>query len=88
MTHAERAREVLALRAKACPGPWHVEDYYKICGPNDSRGNPRMVIYDEGGHTEHDAAFIAAAHDMADIIEALLAEVEALRQASSERGKG
>lgn len=45
--------------AKATKGPWEA-NYAYVYGPDDGRGNPSMVIYDEGGHDEHDAALIAA----------------------------
>lgn len=65
------ARELLALREKATPGPWHEHGgkvYDTECSP---------VTLDPT--TVEDAAFIAAAHRMADCIAGLLGEVEKLR---------
>lgn len=65
--------QAIRMRAEAAtPGPW-VKD-------NDSpivRG-PEMILYDEGGHSDPDADFIAAARTD---VPALLAEVDRLRAA-------
>lgn len=83
-----RAREFLALRDEATPGPWRRASgtaNYRIYGSmrlvaevNQVEHITRsgQVLADSDGHAN--ANFIAAAHDMADTIADLLAEVERL----------
>ena len=62
--------ELDRLYAAAAPGRWEVDGCY-ITGPNNFR------IYDEGGHTPQDAAYIIALHNT---YPALAAELRALRE--------
>lgn len=75
----ERARAYLALAEKAAPGPWHVDPGGKHFsdGVCDANGNAVVWISDlaeEGIARSEDAALIAASHEAAAIIRALLAE--------------
>lgn len=71
--------EAIKARAEAAtPGPWERRiTTFTSCGVQ----GPEMAIYDEGGHGEEDAEFIA--HARTDI-PALVAEVERLRQLKSD----
>lgn len=92
-----RARELLALRDKATPGPWHTErnrDEHYI-GHRRTKIGMRVVAtvetgFDEPAESEQQGsvAFLAAAHDMADTISDLMAEVERLRIESKKCGAG
>lgn len=47
---------------EATPGPWEKEeDSLAITGPVGAARDDRMIIYDEGGHSEEDADLIAHA---------------------------
>ena len=69
------------LEVLATPGPWTFTGP-RVEGAEVESGHPSMVIYDEGGHSEHDAALIVALRnaypqlrklerDRAELIEAL-----------------
>ena len=87
-TLVERAAALLALAGKATPGPWK---YSTEPQPNGcpiigtSRGLMIAMLAHSIRHAEQateaigNAQFIAAAHDMADLIRELLAENERLR---------
>lgn len=85
----KRARELLALRDKATPGPWEWPGRFAD-NPSDSSS-----VYSTSGRlcwplgdsaqAENDAAFIASAHDMADTIRDLLAEVERVQYTAYHR---
>jgi len=82
----DKARNLLALREKATPGPWLMRwksnSLHKAPPPNTPYTYGDFVITvgsdDHDGEKTEDVDFIAAAHDMADIIAALLAENERL----------
>ena len=74
MTDAELA--AIESRANAATaGPWELAGCC-ISKWTDA-GDPEMRIYDEGGHSQADAAFIAAARED---VPKLLAEVRRLRE--------
>ena len=85
----DKARNLLALREKATPGPWLMRwksnSLHKAPPPNTPYTYGDFVITvgsdDHDGEKTEDVDFIAAAHDMADIIAALLAENERLTAA-------
>lgn len=64
------ADELEALAEKATAGPWSKDIGYSDCVV--SNGNGGVLIYDEGGHTEHDAALIVALENNLDKIIAAL----------------
>lgn len=73
----DKVRALLALRDKATPGPW----FSGIHGVNTG---PSWLIRPSVAYeieSENNAAFIAAAHDMADTVADLLAENERLTHA-------
>lgn len=73
--------QVAALAADATPGPWAVEYENGVCWVVDPNGERIVkVVPWPHGVTEKDAAFIAAAHDMADLIARM---DEALRAADA-----
>lgn len=92
MTLTERAQRILELQVKATPGPWHVEGAsygMVICHPIAGARYPHdiaVVRCPDDAPSEPDAAFIAAAHESADIIRELLAENERLRGSSQSTG--
>ena len=68
----------LALAEKATPGPW--SQPYGEDEPAINAWDGRSLIYDEGGHTAHDAALIVALrNDALRIITRQEAEIERLR---------
>lgn len=72
-----RARELLALRDKATPGPWVFVPHPTARDSGPWLVRPRVCYEIE---SIGDARLITAAHDMADTIRDLLAEVERLRR--------
>ena len=75
-----RARELLALRDKATPGPWVFVPHPTARDAGPWLVRPRVCYEIE---SIGDARLIAAAHDMADTIRDLMAEVERLTAAES-----
>ena len=87
--NTEQIEALKALAEAATPGPWSAN----FC--NITSQNGQMKIYDEGGHSEADAAYIAAANPVAIIellasatasegrIAELAAQVAALRSAGA-----
>ncbi len=49
------------------PAPWKA-DGQRVEGPDEGGDRGRMVIYDEGGHTETEAEFIALARNAFDVM--------------------
>lgn len=73
-----RARGLLALRDKATPGPWEADLDSRYVWTAGMAKCVNASGYDGETLTAADAQFIRAAHDMADTIADLLAEVERL----------
>lgn len=74
-----------ALCDAAAPGPWLADPggCYITNWNGDNWPKPEFTIYDEGGHSPADAAFIAAARDL---VPALLDEVDGLTRQADELG--
>lgn len=86
---SDRLEEIRAALAAATPGPWHETGFGEIeSDARDERGFPRMVIYDEGGHTGADAKLIANAPvwlaELCDEVERLVAETQRLTRERDE----
>lgn len=72
-------KELRRLAIQATPGPWKA-NYCEIRDTAD-----KMIIYDEGGHSSEDAAYIAAANPA--VILALLDRVERAEADAERYGK-
>lgn len=53
--------------SKLAPAPWKARDCEVESAPINEKGDV-MMIYDEGGHNEADAAFIALARNAFDVM--------------------
>jgi len=84
----DKARVLLALRKNTTPAPWYAVGRMIECGDGVPDPGCCMPEYYGQGHLRSsdkrevaNAAFMGAAHDMADMIAALLAENERLQAA-------
>lgn len=82
----ERAQRILDLQAKATPGLYDVFPPASVTYRSHVDSSGPNVLFHPVFAGADDARFIATAHESADLIRELLAEIERLRTQAQEKG--